>query len=120
MGKNTKRNLIMNILPFFAWLLDSFGILLIPIPLAVTAFIGIRNIGKANSRKELNICNVVLLISCVCGEALSTYYYYHNVSSDYMTKAVGVLAVIIAAAEVLILAVINNICFKPKETDSES
>ena len=37
-----------------------------------------------------------------------------------MTKAVGVLAVIIAAAEVLIIAVINNICFKPKETNSES
>ncbi len=109
-----KRNLIMNILPFFAWLLDSFGILLIPIPLAVTAFVGIRNTSKANSRKELNIYNVVLLTSCVCGEALSTYYYYNNVSNDYMTKVVGVLAVIIAAAEVLILAVINNIIYRSR------
>ena len=76
----------------------------------------VLNYALSNKRLELSFFNVNLFISTILANALSTYLYYHNVSSDSETPAVGELGVIVGAIFVFVLSLIS-ILLKRKKSE---
>ncbi len=70
----------------------------------------------SSKKSVLTFYNVNLFISTILANALSTYLYYCNVSSDSETPAVGMFGLIVGAIFVFILSLIS-ILLKRKKSE---
>lgn len=78
-----------------------------PIYITGQILLTVLNYTLSSKKSELIFYSVNLVISTILANALSTYLYYCNISSDYATPAVGVLGLIVGVIFVIILSLVS-------------
>lgn len=103
-----------------AYLFYQFGGPVIgPIFIACQLLISVLNYRCSGTKSELIYYCVNLVLSTIIANVLSTYFYYHRISSDTETLLVGGAALRIGL--ILVLAIsIYSICLKKKRSEKQT
>ena len=101
----------------------SFGapleILMFPPVFAVLTFMNYNSFEKT---LHYVMIQSYLLVCMFCSGCISTYLYYHNISGDNMTPAIGLLMILLGSVIVVITTVITSlvkIINNKKQIDNE-
>lgn len=84
--------------------------------ITVQILLTVLNYIFSSKKSELIFYSVNLVISTILANALSTYLYYCNISSDLETLAVGELGLIVGVIFVVIMSLVS-VLFKKKKSE---
>ena len=103
--------LLINALPFGLDVIFYSAGAPADLALFLPVFIGLTVLNYKNSPKVIAyiLYQVFMLICIICAGYASTYLYYHNISNDYMTLAVGKLGTLLGANISFVATVITAV-----------